>query len=436
MAEETRYARSGDVHIAYQVFGSGPVDVVLVPGFISHAEHMWDEPHHARFLERLGKHARVVMFDKRGTGLSDRVAGLPDLDQRMDDVRAVMDAAGFERASLLGISEGGAMAILFAATYPERCTRMVLYGSFPQSRFWLPAHEPLDNILARYEKNWGSGKSIARFASSKTEDPIFLNWWAKFERLGASPSAIIALMRMGSDIDVIEILPSVRVPTLVIHRTGDKLVSVESGRLLADQIPNARLVEVPGEDHIPVTGESAGAIFDAIVEFVTGNLAEVEIDRVLATVLMTDIVGSTTLAQRLGDQAWLDLLEAHNTVVRTQFERFRGREVKSLGDGFLATFDGPARAIRCGSAIAQAVKPLGIEVRAGLHTGEVELNEKDVRGIAVHIAARISALAAPSEVLVSRTVMDLVAGSGLRFSERGNHSLKGLSEPVDLFAAA
>jgi pimeloyl-ACP methyl ester carboxylesterase len=222
MGVETRYARSGDVHIAYQVFGSGPVDVVMVPGFISHAEHIWDEPHHARFLNGLGRHARVVMFDKRGTGLSDRVAGLPDLDQRMDDVRFVLDAAGMQRAALLGISEGGAMAILFAATYPERCTRMVLYGSFPQSRFWLPAHEPLEDILARYEKDWGSGKSIARFASSKAQDPIFLNWWAKYERLGASPSAIIALIRMGSAIDVTAILPSVRV--LVIHRTGDKLV--------------------------------------------------------------------------------------------------------------------------------------------------------------------------------------------------------------------
>jgi class 3 adenylate cyclase len=240
---------------------------------------------------------------------------------------------------------------------------------------------------------------------------------------------------MGSAIDVSAILPSVRVPTLVIHRTGDKLVRVESGRLLAAQIPGARFVEVPGEDHLPVTGESAAAIFEAIVEFVTGSVVDAEVDRVLATVLMTDIVGSTTLVQKLGDQAWLDLLEAHNAVVRTQFERFRGREVKSLGDGFLATFDGPARAIRCASAITQAVKPLGIEVRAGLHTGEVERSDTDVRGIAVHVAARISALAAASEVLVTRTVMDLVAGSGLKFAERGNYSLKGFSEPVDLYAA-
>jgi class 3 adenylate cyclase len=241
---------------------------------------------------------------------------------------------------------------------------------------------------------------------------------------------------MSSDIDVTEVLPSVRVPTLVIHRTGDKLVRVESGRLLADQIPGARLVEIHGEDHIPATGEGAGAIFEAIVEFVTGSFAEVEMDRVLATVLMTDIVGSTTLAQKLGDRAWLDLLEAHNSVVRAHFERFRGREVKSLGDGFLATFDGPARAVRCGSAITQAVKSLGIEVRSGLHTGEVELDDKDVRGIAVHMAARISALAAPGEVLVSRTVMDLVAGSGLRFADRGKHSLKGLPGEIEIYAAA
>lgn len=318
---------------------------------------------------------------------------------------------------------------------PDRCSRLILYATSSKSSFWHPTKEHLDLALAYFQNRWGSGASLGRFAPSKAGDEAFLSWWARTERFGASPSAAIDLTRINSQIDLTEILPSVRVPTLIVHRTGDRVVSVEAGRLLADRIPGASLLEIPGQDHIPVVGDNAGEVFEAMVEFLTGSSALLENDRVLATVLMIDIVGSTSRAEELGDQRWLELLDAHNRVVRKQFERFRGREVKSLGDGFLATFDGPARAIRCASAITEAVRALGIEVRAGLHTGEVELNDSDVLGIAVHMAARVSALAVPGEVLVSRTVMDLVAGSGLRFAERGSHSLKGLEGTMDLYAA-
>ena len=436
MAAVTRYAKSGDIHIAYQVFGDGPVDLVFVPGFVSHIENYWDEPHFARWLERLGNHARVIIFDKRGTGLSDRVSQLPGLDQRMDDVRAVMDAVGLERAALMGISEGGPMAMMFAATHPDRCQALVLYGTFARFSSWLATAEDLEAFIGYIGEHWGSGGSLPLFGPSRNGDATFQQWWGKFERLGASPSAAIALMRMNSQIEVTDILPTIRVPTLVIHRTGDVTVDVEGGRLVADRIPGARLVELPGDDHIPFIGDNAAEILDHIVEFVTGARATVEVDRVLATVLMTDIVGSTTRAESLGDQRWRDLLDAHNGAVRREFARFRGHEVKSLGDGFLATFDGPARAIRCASAITEAVRPLGVEIRAGLHTGEIEMDETDVRGIAVHIASRVSSLAGPNEVLVSRTVKDLVAGSGIRFAERGSHALRGLQEPMEIYAAS
>lgn len=429
----TRYAKSGDVHIAYQVFGSGPVDLILGPGFVSHVEACWDEPGFARWLEQFGRNARVIIFDKRGTGLSDRVNELPELDQRMDDIRAVMDAAGSQRAALFGVSESGPLATLFAATHPARCQALILYGAFS---YWLPTAAELDMALGYMREYWGTGASARRFAPSKAKDPTFLQWWARFERLGASPAAAIALLRMNAQINVTDILPTIRVPTLVLHRLGDMVTAVEQGRFLAERIPGARLVELGGDDHLPFIGDNAGEIAGYVMEFITGAPVEIEVERVLATVLMTDIVGSTTRAESLGDKGWRDLLDAHNNTVRKQFVRFRGHEVKSLGDGFLATFDGPARAIRCAATIAEAVKPLGIEVRAGLHTGEVELRDDDVRGIAVHLAARVSALAGPGEVLVSRTVRDLVAGSGIRFAERGSHTLKGIPEPMQVFAAA
>jgi class 3 adenylate cyclase len=435
MQPVTQYAKSGDVHIAYQAFGDGPINLVMVPGFVSNVENYWDQPDLARFLTRLGSYARVVTFDKRGTGMSDRVAELPGLDQRMDDLRAVMDAAGMERAALLGISEGAPLSVLFAATYPDRCRALALYGSFSRFSYWFPTEEALANFFGYVEQSWGTGGSVQRFAPSRANDATFQRWWGRNERLGASPAAVTALMRMNSQIDVSGILPAVRVPTLVIHRTGDKTVNVEGGRDMAAHIPGARLVELAGEDHIYYVGENADEIADAIEEFLTGSRAPAAVDRVLATVLFTDIVGSTKKAAALGDQRWRDLLDNHHATIRRNLARFRGHEVKTTGDGFLATFDGPARGVRCAAAIVQEIKLLGIEVRAGLHTGECEMSGDDVGGIAVHIGARVAALARASEVLVSSTVKDLVAGSGLRFNDRGTYPLKGIPGDWRIFTA-
>jgi class 3 adenylate cyclase len=427
----THYAKSGDVHVAYQIFGSGPTDLVFVPGFVSHIENYWEHPDLARWLLRLGSFARVIMFDKRGTGLSDPVPEVPSLDVRMDDVRAVMDAVGIERAAQFGISEGAPLTTLFAATYPERCRGLVLYGGFARSSWITP--EGLNAYLAYIDTAWGSGHSLPLWAPSRSKDPAMRQWWGRFERLGASPAAAMAVVRMIEQIDISDILSSVRVPTLVIHCTGDTLINVEYGRFLAERIPGARLVELPRQDHLFFLHDR---IADAIEEFLTGSISAAESDRVLATVLFTDIVGSTARAEQLGDRRWHDLLEVHHATVRRELARFRGKEVKSLGDGFLATFDGPARAVCCACAIAEAVRPLDVQIRSGLHTGEIEVADRDVQGIAVHIAARVSALAGSGEVLVSRTVRDLVAGSGLRFHERGKHSLKGVQEPMDVYAAS
>lgn len=424
----TRYAKSGDVHIAYQVFGSGATDLVFVPGFISHIENYWEHPDLARWLLRLAAFTRVIMFDKRGTGLSDPVSEMPSLDLRMDDVRAVMDAAGSESAALLGVSEGGALAALFAATYPQRCQRLVLYGAF--ARFPISG-EVLKPLFKYIDRAWGSGLSLPAWAPSRQNDPAMLQWWGRFERLGGSPAAVMAVVRMAAETDVGDILPSIRVPTLVIHCKDDMLIPIECGRFVAQNIPAAQLIELPGQDHLFFIHEQIG---DCIEEFLTGSVSVAESERVLATVLFTDIVGSTARAEQMGDRRWRDLLDAHHASVRRELARFRGTEVKSLGDGFLATFDGPARAVRCACAIAEAVRPLEILVRCGLHTGEIETTCNDVQGIAVHIASRVSALAGADEILVSRTVRDLVAGSGLQFDERGKHSLKGLLEPMELYA--
>lgn len=431
----TRYAKSGDVHIAYQTFGVGPINVVMVPGFVSNVENYWEQPDFARFLRRLSSYARVVTFDKRGTGGSDRLTELPGLDVRMDDLRAVMDAAGMEQAALLGISEGAPLSVLFAATYPERCRALALYGSFSRFSYWFPSDEALANFFGYVEKAWGTGGSIQRFAPSRANDAAFQQWWGRNERLGASPAAVTALMRMNSQIDISGILPAVRVPTLVLHRTEDQVVDVAGGRDVAAHIPGAKLVEFSGTDHLFYVGDGSEKIADAIEEFFTGAPARIEADRVLSTVLFTDIVGSTEKAASLGDQRWRNLLDDHHTTIRRVLARFRGREVKTTGDGFLATFDGPARGVRCACTIADEIKLLGIEVRAGLHTGECEVIGEDVGGIAVHIGARVAALAGPSEVLVSSTVKDLVAGSGLRFNDRGTQSLKGIPGEWRIFAA-
>jgi class 3 adenylate cyclase len=406
-----------------------------VPGFVSHIENYWDEPRFARWLQRLGTFTRVIMFDKRGTGLSDRVGELPTMDQRMDDVGAVMDAAGIDRAAILGISEGGSLATLFAASHPERSQALILYGAFARFSSWFPTPEALDDFFRYIDSAWGSGDSLSMFAPSYQDDPALKQWWGKFERLGASPGAVARLMRMNSQIDITQILPSVNVPTLVMHREGDVTVNVEAGRLLAKRIPDAKYIELAGCDHIPFVGRDPDRILDEIEQFLTGERSAPSSSRVLATVLFTDIEGSTALADRLGDQAWGDLLALHNKAVRQELARFRGREIRQTGDGFLVVFDGPARAIQCALAIVSAVKSLGIEVRAGIHTGELEFADDDIQGIAVHIAARVSDLAAGGEVLVSRTVKDLVAGSGIVFEELGTYTLKGIPDTWQLFRA-
>lgn len=434
----TQYTKSGGLHIAYQVTGGGPLDLIVVPGFVSHLEHQWEHPWSARFFERLGSFSRLIRFDKRGTGLSDRVGGIPTLEQRMDDVRAVMDAVGSQRAALFGVSEGGPMSLLFAATYPLRISALVLYGCYAR-RSWAPDHpwghteEEWRAMIDTIEERWGQG-SDGR-APSASGDESYRQWWGTYQRLAASPGAAVSVMQMNKEIDVRSILSAIRVPTLVAHRTGDRVIRVEQGRFLAEHVPGARLVELAGVDHAPWAG-NMDAILDEVEEFLTGDRHAPETDRVLATVLFTDIVGSTERAAALGDRKWRDLLEGYYALARRELARFRGREVDTAGDGFFASFDGPARGIRCGAAIAAGVRPLGIEVRAGLHTGECEVIGDKVGGIAVHIGARVAGLAKPGEVLVSNTVKDLVAGSGIGFEERGAHVLKGVPGEWRLFAVA
>jgi pimeloyl-ACP methyl ester carboxylesterase len=434
MSPNTRYAKSGNVHVAYQVFGSGDIDLVFFPGFVSNIEVYWEEPHFARWLRRLASFARVITFDKRGTGLSDRLDVLPTMDERMDDVRAVMDAAGSERAAIFGLSEGGSLATLFAAHYPERCRALVLWGAFPKFSFAFPTEESVQRLFDYVEADWGTGGNIGAWAPAMKNDPAFREWWAKRERASASPAAVVALMRMNMKIDISGILPYIHVPTLVVHRTNDPVVNVEGGRQLASSIPNARLLELPGINHLPFLGDDADQVTNEVIEFVTGVRPVVGDERVLATVLLTDIVGSTKHAEAMGDKRWRELLDAHNVISRRELTRFRGAEVKTTGDGFLATFDGPGRAIQCALALIASVRPLGLEVRAGLHTGEVEVVDNDVRGIAVHVAARVAALAKPNECLVTRTLKDLVAGADVSFSAHGKRQLKGLAKAVDLFA--
>jgi class 3 adenylate cyclase len=436
MQPETRYAMSGSAHIAYQVVGDGPFDVVFVPGFISNLDSVWEDEKRARFFHQIASYSRLILFDKRGTGLSDRVGGIPGLEQRMDDVRAVMDAAHSDRAAIFGISEGGAMAMLFAATYPERTRGLVLCGTYPHYPSWVLAGQPLEDFIASIHTSWGTGASLAYFAPTKAADEKSREAWARFERLGASPSAVIELTRMNAEIDVRHVLPAIRVPTLILHRVGDTRVSVEAARFMATNIPGARYIELPGVDHVIWFGDDLDRIAAEVEEFLTGAPPPVEIDRVLATVLFTDIVDSTRKAAALGDREWRRLLEGHHAAVRREIARHRGREIKTLGDGFLVTFEGPARAVRCAQAMREGVHPLGLEIRSGLHTGEVEMLGDDVGGIAVNIAARVTEHSGPGEVLVSSTVRDLVAGSGLRFVDRGPRQLKGLDEEMRLFQVA
>ena len=430
MPPETRYAKSGDVNIAYQVVGDGPTDLVYVPGWVSNVELIWEKPKPTRFLERLASFSRLILFDKRGTGMSDRVsnARLPTLEERMDDVRAVLDAVGSERAALVGHSEGGSMSLLFAATYPERARALVLIGVFARrirtdDYPWAPPLEERLETIETVERDWGVGLDITEMAPH--EDPALLEWYSTCLRRSASPGAAAALLRMNSQIDTRHVLPTIQIPTLVIHRTADRDVTVDEGRWIADQIPGARFVELPGDEHLVWAGDQE-ALLAEIEEFLTGTRSAQQYDRVLSTVLFTDIVGSTERARALGDRAWRDVLDEHHTRVRNVLDQHRGLEVDTAGDGFFASFDGPARGIRAACAIRDGVRQLGLEIRAGLHTGECELLRDKIGGIAVHTGARVAAAAEPGEVLVSSTVKDLVAGSGIVFADRGERELKGL----------
>jgi pimeloyl-ACP methyl ester carboxylesterase len=434
---KTQYAKSGDVHIAYQVAGEGPVDLVLVPGWVSHVEFAWDEPWLSAFLLRLSSFSRLILLDRRGTGLSDRVANLPTLEQRMDDVRAVMDAVGSERAAIFGISEGGPMCLMFAATYPERTTALVLYGTL--ARFTRAPDYPigmtvdaLRAFLDRLERLWGTGFSVDIFAPSMAADDRFRESWARLERFAVSPASARSLVAMIYETDARQILPVVRVPTLLVQRIGDRVTRIEGARYMAERIPGVKYVELPGDDHIPWVGD-VEAVLGEVEEFLTGVRRGPEADRILATILFADIVGSTEKAAAIGDRRWRELLDRYYSLARRELARFRGREIDIAGDGFFAAFDGPARGIRCAAAIAAGVRPLGVEVRAGLHTGECEMIGEKVGGIAVHIGARVASHARPGEVLVSSTVKDLVAGSGLRFDDQGAHELKGVPGEWRLF---
>jgi class 3 adenylate cyclase len=441
MQPETKYAQSGDVSVAYQVMGTGPRDILIVPGFISHLEQAWEDPSYRRFLQRLASFSRLIRFDKRGTGLSDRIAGIPTLEERMDDVRAVLDATRSESAALFGISEGGPMSILFAATYPERTSALILYGSIARGA-WAPDYpwgvkldEAWEDWLEGWRKGWGGPYAIDAWAPSVAHDAQFRQWWAKYLRLGASPSAVISIFRMNAALDVRDILPTLHVPTLVLHRSGDRPIDVEEGRYLAQHIQDAKFVELTGDDHLWWVGDSE-SIVNEIQEFLTGERPATEPNRVLATLLFTDIVSSTKRAAEMGDRRWRDLLDHHNVLMHAEINRFRGNVVKSTGDGFLATFDGPARAIHCAFAMNEQMARLGVEIRSGLHTGEVELMDGDVGGIAVHIAARVLEKAHANQVLASRTVKDLVVGSRFKFSEQGTYNLKGIAGDWPLFAVA
>ncbi|CAN5144779.1 adenylate/guanylate cyclase domain-containing protein [soil metagenome] len=438
MRAPIRYARSGAVNIAYQVTGDGPFDLVLVPGFFSHLEIDWEHPSMAHLLDRLGSFARLIRFDKRGTGLSDRTVGLPDFDARMDDVRAVMDAAESEQAALFGYSEGGPLCVLFAATYPERTRALVLYGTYAKRRDpdddypWAPTREARQQHAEELESTWGENVDISRM--SPNADEALSAWYQRRGRASLSPAAARDLILMNSLADVRDVLPTVQCPTLVLHRTGDRDSRPEEGRYIADRIPGATYVELEGDDHLPAVRPDE--ILDEVEEFLTGVRPAPSSNRVLATVLFTDLVGSTARAEALGDAAWVSLLSSHNDAVRRALSRFAGEEIDTAGDGFLAAFDGPARAIRCALEIREALRGLGLDVRAGVHTGEVERPALEKpRGIAVHLGARVMSLAAAGEILVSSTTRDLVAGSGLEFDDRGEHELKGIEGPRRVFAA-
>jgi len=425
---ETQYARSGEVNIAYQVVGDAPLDLVFVMGWVSHMEYFWREPSFAKFLMRLASFSRLILFDKRGTGLSDRVPihELPTLEQRMDDVRAVMEAVGSEKAALVGVSEGGPMCSLFAATYPEKTLALVMIGTYAKRICddeypWAPTTEQRQHFFEEMREQWGGPVGVEERAPSVANDPKFRDWWATYLRMGASPGAAVALTQMNAEIDVRRVLPTIRVPSLVIHRTGDLLLKIDEGRFVADCIPGSKFVELPGDDHLPFVGDQ-DAILDEVEEFLTGVRHSLEPDTVLATVLFTRIVSAKD------NRNWDNLLRRLRIQIGKEINWFRGREIDMVGDRPLAIFDGPARAIRCAMAIVEYASRLGVEMRVGLHTGECEIVDGKVQGMATQVGACVANEAQSGEVLVSRTVKDLVAGSGIAFEDRGVHSLPGVGE--------
>jgi pimeloyl-ACP methyl ester carboxylesterase len=438
MTPETRYAKSGEVNIAYQVVGKGEVDLLFVPGWVSHIEYAWEEPTFAPFLERMASFSRLILLDRRGTGLSDPVDQVPTLEERMDDLVAVMDAAGSERSFLFGISESGPMCILFAATYPERTAGLLLCNTFAsnvrsEDHPWATPPERRGQLQQAVDEGWGTGVTARIFAPSRADDEAFVRSWARFERRAVSKGAMRKIIGMIQDTDVRAVLPSISVPTLVVHRTGDQATRVEGGRYLAEHIPGASIVEVPGMDHFPWVGDTE-AILEEVEQFVTGTRRGAEPNRILATVLFIDIVDSTRHLAEWGDRRWRELLGQFYGILRKNLEQFRGLEIDTTGDGLFATFDGPARAIRCACCVSSAIGSLGIAIRAGLHTGECEVLGDKVSGIVVHVGARICATAGPNEVLVSSTVKDLVAGSGLGFEDRGFQKLKDVPDEWRLYA--
>lgn len=439
-ASEIDYARNGEVAIAYQTVGEGPLDLAVIGGFVGNLEILWESPPAARFLDRLASFSRVILWDKREQGLSDRLGQPPTLEQGMEDLLCVLDRVGSARPALVGVSEGGPMALLFAASFPDRVTSLVLYGTYAkmtQSEDYpegLP-RKVLDRFLDWVQEDWGSPAALATWAPSVAGDEEAERHWRRLVRSGTSPAAATALIRMYYDIDVRPALSAVTAPALVLHHSGDRVVPAPMGRALARDLPEARYVELEGEDHLPWT-QNADELLDEIEEFVTGTRRERAPERILATIMFTDIVGSTERAAGAGDREWRRLLERHDELVRRELSRYRGREIKQLGDGFLAAFDGPARAVECAAAITRRVGSLGIEVRAGVHTGECEVRNGDLAGMAVHIGARVGACAGSGEVLVSGTVKDLVVGSELRFEDRGTRELKGVPGEWHLYALA
>jgi class 3 adenylate cyclase len=416
------------------------MDLVWIPPWVSQVEYLWSEPTLERVMARLTRFARVITFDRRGSGLSDPFFGAPTLEEQMDDVLAVMDAAGSERAAICGTLEGGPMAALFAATFPERTEALVLYATFARATSapdydWAWSAEERDRHMADFLDRWGEGLLAAGVAPRQQDDPSFMEWAGRLERLAASPSTIRRIFDLIGKIDVRDVLPSIRVPTLVMHRADDSLVQVEHSRYIASKIPGSRYVELEGDENMFSLGDTE-ALIGEIEEFLTGTRHEREPDRMLATVMFTDICDSTRKAAEMGDRGWRFLLERHDALFRQALERHRGREVKRTGDGFLATFDGPARAIRCAASVADAMGPLGLQIRAGLHTGELEVMDADLGGLAVHIASRVMSAAGPNEVLVSGTVKDLVVGSGIEFEDRGQRELRGVPGEWRLYAVS